>query len=571
MSTIFFSAKNHIGFVAVCLLAFFIATMSWMLQSFDRAMSAQGPVVGLLVRQGLLTSVQQEILNAETGQRGYLLTQKREYLKPYYEALESLDVVMNKLTEEASADPVFATDVVTLTRIVNEKLVELEKTVALTDAAKSEQAIQLMQTGAGMAKMQEIRAFTRKALMTQERALKLDLANQAHAVDQAQRAFIVSGVINVLLLCLIIVLGRRFRSQVLQTQRSLETKNQGLALALDETARNSQLIRQLSELSQFLQSAASLEEAIAIMQTSLPPLLESDRGALYMSAESKNHLHLACAWGYDDFPVFFEPQACWALRRGQPYSQPDKKSAKSCAHLHDIPILASSMCVPLAAQGEVIGMIYFSNNPSRQITSENRQFEQAALEQVALAISNIRLRESLRHQSIKDLLTGLYNRRFLEEVLSLEFAKASRNANQSETPHLAVLMMDIDHFKVFNDQFGHDAGDEVLIRVAQVLQAGIRESDTVARYGGEEFAAVLPVQSQREAEQIAERIRAAVAALTINHNDASLGRITISVGIALLDESMRKPAELLKAGDDALYMAKRRGRDCVVVHCAEQA
>ena len=571
MSIIFFNAKNHIGFVAAGLLVFFIATMFWMLQSFDRAMSAQGPVVGLLLRQGLLTSVQQEILNAETGQRGYLLTHKREYLKPYYEALESVDIVMKKLAEEASHDPDFAAEVTTLTRIINEKLLELEKTVALTDAAQPEQAVQLMLTGTGMAKMQEIRAFIKKTLMAQEQMLKLDLANQTHAVDQAQRVFIASGVINILLLCLIVMLGRRFRTQVLHTHRSLETKNRGLALALDDTARKSQLIRQLSELSQFLQSAASLEEAVAILQTSLPPLLESDRGALYLTAESKNHLHLACAWGQDDFPVFFEPQECWALRRGQPYSQPTEKNAKSCAHLSNVPILVSSMCVPLAAQGEVIGMIYFSNNPSRQLTSDNRQFEQAALEQVALAISNIRLRESLRHQSIRDLLTGLYNRRFLEEVLSLEFAKAGRNASQAPATRLAVLMMDIDHFKAFNDQFGHDAGDEVLARVAQVLQAGIRESDSVARYGGEEFAAVLPVLSQDEAEHIAERIREAVAALAINHNDTPLGRITISVGIALLDEGMRKPADLLKAGDDALYMAKRRGRDCVVVYCPEQS
>ena len=179
--------------------------------------------------------------------------------------------------------------------------------------------------------------------------------------------------------------------------------------------------------------------------------------------------------------------------------------------------------------------------------------------QVGLSVANIRLREALRTQSIRDPLTGLYNRRYLTEMLDREIRRAVR----SEQP-VGVLMIDLDHFKKFNDTYGHDAGDTVLRETATVLTKSIRIEDMVCRYGGEEFVIILPTADLNAAHGRAERIRAKIRELTVLHQGQSLGMITISVGVAALPQHGTDPKQLLEAADAALYRAKKEGRDRVV-------
>jgi diguanylate cyclase (GGDEF)-like protein len=179
-------------------------------------------------------------------------------------------------------------------------------------------------------------------------------------------------------------------------------------------------------------------------------------------------------------------------------------------------------------------------------------------ETVALSLVNLRLQEKLRNQSIRDPLTGLFNRRYLEESLELECSRAER----SREP-IAVVMLDVDHFKRFNDTFGHDAGDVVLKHVGEILRRSIRQGDLACRYGGEEFVLVMPGTSVAEAAEVAERVRESIKRLEVAYRNQSLGKITISLGVAPHPAAGQTPAELIEAADQMLYAAKSAGRDRV--------
>ena len=177
-----------------------------------------------------------------------------------------------------------------------------------------------------------------------------------------------------------------------------------------------------------------------------------------------------------------------------------------------------------------------------------------------MSIANIRLREALRTQSVRDALTGLYNRRYLEEVLEREVRRASRSAQS-----LGILMIDLDYFKNFNDTYGHDAGDAVLRETGQFLARGVRAEDFVCRFGGEEFVVILPTADMNSSQTRGERLRSKMRELTVMHQGKSLGMITISIGVASFPQHGMSPKQLMAAANAALYEAKRGGRDQVAV------
>lgn len=170
------------------------------------------------------------------------------------------------------------------------------------------------------------------------------------------------------------------------------------------------------------------------------------------------------------------------------------------------------------------------------------------------------LEAALRDRALRDALTGVFNRRYLEETLEREVHRAVRH-----TMPLSVIMLDLDHFKRFNDTYGHAAGDTLLQAVSACLQSRVRGEDTVCRYGGEEFTLILPGASANEAARRAEEIRHAVQALCVQHKEQMLPAITISMGVATYPQHGTHPAAILHAADTALYGAKQAGRNCVKV------
>jgi diguanylate cyclase (GGDEF)-like protein len=218
------------------------------------------------------------------------------------------------------------------------------------------------------------------------------------------------------------------------------------------------------------------------------------------------------------------------------------------------------LCIPILAQGEALGILHFqATDDAPALADAELSLKTTFAGQVGLSIANIRLREALRSQSIRDPLTGLYNRRYLTEMLDREIRRAVR-AEQS----LGILMLDLDHFKNFNDTYGHEAGDTVLRETASFLGKSIRVEDIACRFGGEEFVVILPTADLNAAHARAERIRSKLREMTVLHQGQSLGMITISVGVAALPEHGTSAKELIEAADAALYRAKREGRDRVV-------
>jgi diguanylate cyclase (GGDEF)-like protein len=214
----------------------------------------------------------------------------------------------------------------------------------------------------------------------------------------------------------------------------------------------------------------------------------------------------------------------------------------------------------MMAQGEALGMLHLHSQHKGQFTTAKQQLASAVAERIALALANLRLNEALQQQSIRDPLTGLFNRRYLEESLEREVSRSERNQQR-----VGIIMIDVDHFKSFNDTFGHEAGDIVLRELGGFLKKQVRKADIACRYGGEEMLLILPETSLEVCQERAERIRQGVKHLDVQHQRQKLGNITLSLGVAMFPEHGMTGAGVIEAADAALYIAKKTGRDRVVM------
>ncbi|MBI5829569.1 MAG: diguanylate cyclase, partial [Chloroflexi bacterium] len=243
--------------------------------------------------------------------------------------------------------------------------------------------------------------------------------------------------------------------------------------------------------------------------------------------ESRTRIHGNVA----DVPVFVE--------LGLPSAKPD---------------WGAYLCVPLTAKGSVTGVMGIFSRRLRAFDEGEVSLYQAIGEQIGLAIANARLHESVQHLAVTDGLTGAFNRRYLDEFLAKELQRCARYQRG-----VSLILLDIDHFKEYNDAYGHPAGDEALRQVVGVLQKNVRAVDIVARYGGEEFAVVLPETDAAGAQAAAEKIRAAIEAHEFQH-----GHLTASLGVAHCAATLEAtPETIIAMADRALYNAKRNGRNCV--------
>jgi diguanylate cyclase (GGDEF)-like protein len=264
----------------------------------------------------------------------------------------------------------------------------------------------------------------------------------------------------------------------------------------------------------------------------------------------------------------FEPNQCWAIRRGRVHNGDRRASPISCSHLADDETRIA-LCVPLVTHGEIFGILVLLRNrgqllvagdlPARAL-AKARRIGRAVAEQLALTLANLKLRAALRDQAIRDPLTGLFNRRYLEETLNRELQRACRQGRA-----VSLLMLDLDHFKRLNDNFGHDAGDLVLRAIGEFLRSRTRTEDIACRCGGEEFVIIMPDAALENASRRAREICDGIKQFKIEHQSRTMDPVTVSVGVACSSPSVASVASLLKAADIALYRAKREGRDRVVV------
>jgi diguanylate cyclase (GGDEF)-like protein len=215
----------------------------------------------------------------------------------------------------------------------------------------------------------------------------------------------------------------------------------------------------------------------------------------------------------------------------------------------------------MMAQGEVMGLLNLNSKELGKSTPNKQKLAETIATNFALTIANLKLRARLEEESIKDRLTGLYNRRYMEESLQREIYKCDR-----QQEFLSIIMLDVDHFKKFNDSFGHLAGDALLKELGSFLQTNIRASDIAFRYGGEELIVIMPKTSLQIAQQRGEEIREKVKNIELKHEPAIKQEISLSLGVACFPLHGLIPQEVIKAADNALYRAKRAGRDRVIVY-----
>lgn len=329
----------------------------------------------------------------------------------------------------------------------------------------------------------------------------------------------------------------------------------------EQTARLNRETAILSELNDLLQSCLSAGEAYPIVASRAQMLLPAFSGAIAIIANSRNLVETLSSWGTGvPQDQAFAPQDCWALRKGRPHVSKRHDPELSCGHLSNS-TSRMTLCMPMLAHGETLGLLCVGIGDAPR---EGEDFPQVRLiralaEHSSLALANLKFREVLRSQSVRDPLTNLYNRRYMEEFLDGQLSRAARKSSS-----LSLMMLDVDHFKQFNDSFGHEAGDMVLRSLASLLLDHLRKEDVVCRYGGEEFTVILPDATQESARLRAEQLRSAIKEIALDFRGQTLGGISISVGIASFPTDGATRETLLKSADSALYKAKESGRDCVV-------
>jgi diguanylate cyclase (GGDEF)-like protein len=320
------------------------------------------------------------------------------------------------------------------------------------------------------------------------------------------------------------------------------------------------LILQMMHRLQACQAQVELAEVVALFAPQIFPELA---GNLYIMNESRSTLAKVSSWldpqrSEDVFPA----TACWGLRRGRPHVSSHEHGDISCQHLHESDV--SGLCVPLTAQGDAVGMLYFEERPEGQLAAEaSRLYLELIAENIGLAAANLQLRDKLTNLSIRDALTGLHNRRSLDEDLN-------RHARDRAMDQLACMMIDIDHFKRFNDEFGHDAGDEVMRYVAQIISDTIGDAGRAYRFGGEEFTVLLQAASDLQGFELAERVRANIRTTPLSHRGRILGAVSVSIGVASSADRGAATTILTRA-DAALLDAKAHGRNMTVLASALSA
>lgn len=329
----------------------------------------------------------------------------------------------------------------------------------------------------------------------------------------------------------------------------------------------------LSELTEWLQSCKSMKELYDMVADFLSKLLPDCPGSLYIYANSRDVLEGVGSWNGDQAVAAMHPDDCWGLRRGRTYTYGQSEFDVRCSHVES-GSAAHYCCIPILAHGETIGLLHIdlskgcddtANEACGSSIANQKKLALLCAEQISLAIANAKLRDELQDQSIRDALTGMYNRRYALETCRREFSRATRSQQS-----VSILSIDVDHFKKFNDNHGHDAGDTVLRSVADCLVDSFRDDDVASRFGGEEFVVILPNATAEQAEIRAEQVRARIEAMQVRYLENNLPRVSVSIGVAAFPQHGKDPTVVLRSADEALYGAKDGGRNCVVVAASGQ-
>lgn len=330
-------------------------------------------------------------------------------------------------------------------------------------------------------------------------------------------------------------------------------RNNGLERErLDAERRKDQRMKDLMlQMMHRVQACQNQEELSDVVSRFMPQIFPDAAGHLFVLKEQGSTLHSLGQWsGPTASDLHFSIDDCWALRRGRPHlSEPDGEDV-TCHHIHIAE--SSNLCIPLTALGDIVGLLYLETRTENHASQADRLYFELLAENVGLAVANLQFRQRLVEMAKRDALTGLLNRRSLDEALNRSL--------DNQGIALGCIMIDIDYFKRFNDQFGHDAGDAVMQYVARILLEVVGEKGDVFRFGGEEFTILLPGATDTDAEKVAEHLRQAVESAPLSYRGRLLDPVTISLGISTSPQG-GPVSSVLERADRALLAAKKNGRN----------
>ncbi len=400
-------------------------------------------------------------------------------------------------------------------------------------------------------------------IQQEERGLLKERSNESQ--DSSVRSLLAgAGYLGLLLVVLVVLFWFLIRDALRRRsfEKQLSVANDHLEATIEALERRGGEAALLKATRDELHLCVTAAEAQACTCRHLQALVPGSSGATLITNNSRSMLEIAASWNNPiSLADGFASDACCGLRAGHLRWRSPGHSAINCSHFAGEPP-ENYVCIPLAAQGETLGFVYLTF-PAQEIADLARsrilQISET-VELAAMTIAGLNLRAKLENQSIRDGLTRLFNRHFMAIALEREVHRALR----STTP-LAVLMLDVDHFKAFNDTFGHEAGDTVLREVAECFRQSVRSEDVVCRYGGEEFIIILPETNEETAVERAELIRQAVGKLRVRSKGETLRQISVSIGVAMYPAPAQDATDLVRLADRALYDAKHAGRDRVHV------
>ena len=501
------------------------------------------------------------LTDGETGQRGFVITGRDDFLSPLYLGFADVDRLLLELGQEAIHDAELKQQLDRLQPVIAEQRNYLQDIVDVRRREGLEAAVARISAGKGKQLMDTLRGFSgeMRALLN----IRLQVLEQRREWQRRVMwgATVAIGLLDLVLIGLLFHFTFRTLKDGRIARHNLRNLSEQLSTGMQRLELRNREISLLSRMAGALHSINSFDECYGIIGRFAGQLFPQNAGSLTLYHPSRDVLESVAHWG--EWPPgidMFEPHACWAIRRGQSHQVRDPGKELLCPHLHGTSLTERGyVCVPMMAQGEPLGVLTLGGD-----TAADLELAEAFAEQVSLGVSNLSLRESLRQQSLVDALTGLHNRRFLDETLRRELLRAARK----QAP-VAVVLLDVDHFKRFNDTFGHEAGDLVLRHLAMEMKRNVRTSDLACRYGGEEFALVMPEISREDAIERCESLRVAVSRLQVRYGGQPLGPINISLGLAWFPQDGEQMDALLHAADLALYQAKRGGRNRLCIYRRE--
>ncbi len=505
----------------------------------------------------LIDDLRNALLEAESSQRAHIISSDPVLLQQYgwyqsrvHEYLEQLDGTRFP----RNYDRVLVTR---LRELIAQRLERMDAVVHAYEQEGQEIASRQVVAGGGKLIMDQIRTVASElAADEQARLAQRNIKTQGHS----RRLIYLLAAATLLTF---FMLSGAFYTTRSALARSDESRGR-LQRSTDE-------ISLINQLSSSLQSCVEVQESAEVLTLFMRRLFPEIPGGVYLMRHSRDKLELLCDWsdtGALGLVSPVDPQECWALRLGQTHLMFDKNRHLHCKHITDS---MNYICVPLLAQSEIIGLLHLHIGDVALLPSIQTRAESLATH-ISAALAGLTLREALRQQTIRDPLTGLFNRRYMEESIDRELLRAKRNDT-----HVSVIMLDIDHFKRFNDQLSHQAGDLLLKEFSDYLRMQVRGEDIACRYGGEEFLLVLPGATAHQARDRAEALRKGMVALKLVFNGTRLPAVTASFGVATFPQHGKDRETVIRLADAALYNSKRHGRDRVTiseeafVHASTQA